>query len=171
MDILALLDTLGIEEEAVLAASEEGELQRFREFRHEIQEAINHGLRKIRNNCPGIYPRQVAVGSGTLSGSVLIRTIREILNRFSSPAYGISSHYASGEVFISFFPENKSEAEWLQTDLLQAADVMKDQGILPSRGFGAGKLNRPFMEALGAIPSFEKEKERFDPEGRLNPPF
>lgn len=170
MELLENFEASGGREEDTWAGAGEGEMEKFRIFRHAVPEAVNGQVDEIRKDLPEFCKMGLDYAFCTIPWSGLIRRYREELEAAGIDG-AVFGHIADRHLHVNLLPKNPEERKRAcELADKMAAMAVGDGGCLADEN-GIGKIKKNLGRYLSkeAQEYAESVKKFMDPDGRLNP--
>ena len=170
LDMSEALAACGGDPDATWLASDPREMQRLKDFRHAVPEAVNLLIDERRKSDPRITKlgTDLAVPDDRLTD--VLALYRKDLGE-AGLEYVIFGHIGDNHLHVNIIPRSCEEYERGKTLYLDWARAVVAMGGTVSAEHGIGKLKTALLrEMLGddGIRRMMELKRLFDPEGRLN---
>ncbi len=170
-EMLELFAEAGGDEDATWAADTEDEIEKFRQLRHAVPEAVNSTIDKYRVDCPTLTKLAADI---CRKGVPLCELIPGLTEKLESTGidYALFAHAGEGHFHVNLIPKDAGEyARGADFLFGLTADTAKRGGMIISEN-GVGKLKRGLV--AGLLPKEQLElmreiKRFFDPSCLLNP--
>jgi len=170
MDMSELLADCGGSEDATWLASEERELERLKDFRHAVPEAVNLLIDERRKAEPGL----TKLGTDLAVPDSKLAAMMELYHRGLAAAgldYVVFGHIGNNHVHVNIIPGSLDQynvgrqlyVEWAQAVVAMGGTVSAEHGI--------GKLKTDLLRVMygeQGINQMRRLKELFDPAWTLN---
>jgi len=170
-DMSCVMSACGGDEEAAWLASHEHEMQRLREFRHAVPEAVNLLIDKRRETEPDI----TKLGTDMAVPDDKLEDIMKIYSDGLASAhleYVIFGHIGNNHVHVNIIPRNMEDYELGKKLYMKWARDVAGMGGTVAAEHGIGKLKSGFLRKMygeESIKEMLKVKRLFDPDGMINP--
>ncbi|MFW6152616.1 MAG: FAD-binding oxidoreductase, partial [Verrucomicrobiota bacterium] len=171
LNITELLNEEGGSEENTWLASDEREMQKLKDFRHAVPEAVNSLVDRYRKN----EPELTKLGTDL---AVPDNAFREMFSMYtydlakSGMEYVIFGHAGDNHVHVNIIPKKLEEYDTGKKLYLRWAEKVVNMGGTVSGEHGIGKLKRDMLQLMykeDIIKQMQDLKETFDPGWQLNP--
>lgn len=166
-----LMVECGGREEDTWMASEPHELQRLKDFRHAVPEAVNLVIDERRKTEPAL----VKLGTDMSVPDEHLEGVLELYNtqlRKAGLEYVIFGHIGNNHLHVNILPRTLEEyEEGRELYLSWASEVVRLGGSI-SAEHGVGKLKTKLLQTMygeKGIAEMKALKKSFDPRGCLNP--
>jgi D-lactate dehydrogenase (cytochrome) len=161
---------IGCSLEDAVVATDEGQMQRLKDFRHAVPEAVNRLVAERKKTAPGITKlgTDLAVPDQFLPGFMVL--YQEGLARLGLE-HVIFGHIGDNHLHVNIIPRNQEEYERGRGLYLEWAREAVRVGGTVAAEHGIGKLKRDLllqMYGREAIDQMQSLKKCFDPDGLLN---
>ena len=156
-------------EDWVWAADTEYEIDRFKQYRHLLQEAINFKIRTIFHRIGYNGLTAIDLTGDHVSAEDIIRIVRNTID--GTIPFALCSHFGNKEVTVFFLPENEKEADILNEKLGEWVQQFRKAQIIAANGFGIGKQGGNYIRALSKEETVSEKqflKKYFDPQNKFN---
>ena len=146
------------------------DLEKFKDFRHALPEAINRLIDERQRRAPGVTKlgTDMAVPDAALE-NVLARYHRDLAA--AGLDYVIFGHIGNNHLHVNILPETPAQyQQGLELYLAWARDIVRLGGTV-SAEHGIGKLKAAMLEVMfgaAGLAQLRAVKRIFDPAGRLN---
>jgi D-lactate dehydrogenase (cytochrome) len=149
---------------------ETSEMEKLKEFRHAVPEAVNNAIARYNRDCPDI--RKISTDAAVPSG-VFERTMDDWFDKIqrSGLEHAVFGHCGDCHLHFNLIPHNKTEfatAKKLYEEMMQSAIAVN--GTV-SAEHGIGKLKTPYLKTMygeNAIREMVEIKSSLDPLWLLN---
>lgn len=169
-DVLEHFVSCGGDEEATWAASGEGEMEKFRLFRHAVPEGVNQQVDRLRRNHPELHKLGVDFRRAGKTPAEVITAYREDAEREGVKAV-IFGHAADLHFHVNLLPET-DEQRYKAKGLLEkwAEETTREGGCLTAE-HGIGKVKAKLISGCltdETLHNMRQIKNAFDREHLLN---
>jgi len=166
-----MMQACGGDEDATWLAGDEREMERLRDFRHAVPEAVNlliDGRRKKE-------PRLTKLGTDLAVPDAQLEPVMAMYHAGLDGAgleYVMFGHIGDNHVHVNILPNNIEEYERGRSLYAEWAEAVVGMGGTVSAEHGIGKLKPGLLKEMygdDGIAEMKALKEIFDPDWRLNP--
>lgn len=161
----------GGSEDAAWMAADHHELQRLKDFRHALPEAVNTLIDERRRADPALTKLGTDMAVPDAHLSEVMRMYHTSLAE-AGLEYVIFGHIGNNHVHVNILPRDHDEYDRGKALYLAWAETIIAMGGTVSAEHGIGKLKTPFLQRMFGTRGIEEMKALkrvFDPRGRLNP--
>ena len=161
----------GGSEEATWMADAPHDMQKLKDFRHAVPEAVNLLIDLRRKTEPGLTKLGTDLAVPDAAFEVLLGLYHTGLAR-AGLAYVMFGHIGDNHVHVNIIPRDLAEYERGKALYLEWARAVVGMGGTVSAEHGIGKLKRAMLEIMlgtDGLSQMRAVKQAFDPEARLNP--
>jgi D-lactate dehydrogenase (cytochrome) len=163
-------DRAGCSLEQAVVATEKGQIERLKDFRHAVPEAVNQMVGERKKAAPGITKLGTDLAVPDPFLPEMMALYRDSLTRIGVD-HLIFGHIGDNHLHVNIIPRSQEEyergrelyLEWARAAVLMGGTVAAEHGI--------GKLKRDLllrMYGTEAVQQMRRLKQCFDPEGLLN---
>ncbi len=170
MDMSRIMEECGGDPDAIWAASNERDIERLKDFRHAVPEAVNTLIDERRKKTP----RLTKLGTDMAVPDSMLGDVISLYHAGLAEAgleYVIFGHIGNNHLHVNILPNSLEEYERGKQLYLEWAQEVIKMGGTVSAEHGIGKLKIPFLRKMygdEGIRQMQKVKALFDPDNILN---